>query len=180
MMRAASRRLVFTCGAETSRTAMAKSSGTMMLSRNGETERVPGFSGWKPNSVLAVTRAEARPASESSNATAGGGSFQSELMESRIAISLVVPTGSGCSNHFALTLNKRHLVDLFQSSHALQDLLHRRISQKRHAFLARHPLDLRSRPFLQNQLADMVAQIQQFMNRRPPAGPRAAALEAAG
>ena len=51
--------------------------------------------------------------------------------------------------------------------------------RKRHAFFARRALDFRSRPLVQNHLADAVAQIQQFVDRRPAAESGAAAFDAA-
>src|SRR5262245_7488067 len=121
MTRATSRRLDFTPapGAAASRTAAANSSGTRMLSRNGDTEIVPGLSGRKASSVFGPRRAAATPASESSNAIDGGGSRKSVEKES--------------GRCMASTLDERHLVDLFQGADALSHLFHGGLAQERHA-----------------------------------------------
>src|ERR1035441_3320513 len=49
----------------------------------GETETVPGLSGWNPNSARAPMRAAAIPASEISKAMPGGGSCNRDLRRSR-------------------------------------------------------------------------------------------------
>src|SRR5260370_41981169 len=98
MIRAAPRRLDLGFGGATSRTARARSSGAWMLSRSGETEMVSGFRGRKARAALARRRATAPPASESSEAMAGGGSVKRWVRESRRGIS---------------AFYECHLVDLF-------------------------------------------------------------------
>src|SRR5689334_12282605 len=146
----------------------SRRSGIWMLSRTGEVEITPASSAanW-------IWRAESKvvneiPASDNSKAYFGGGSLKS--------------VGSSLENVFisALTFDKRDLVDLLQRRDAILHPVNRRFAQERHAFLAREPFNLRSRAPGQNHLADLLAQIEQFVDRGSPAEPCAAALEAAG
>src|SRR6266516_5824237 len=77
---AASRRLRLPFGGARDLTIAASFSGSRMLSRSGETEITPGSSARKPSSGALPLRAMAMPASESSKASAGGGSPQSDEM----------------------------------------------------------------------------------------------------
>src|ERR1051325_1836318 len=99
MIRATSRRFAFGAGDADSRTTLASSSASTMLSRNGEIAIVPGFRGRKSLSVLAPMRTDATPAADSSKAMAGGGSRQMFEMESSSAI---------------LRFDKRDLIDFLQ------------------------------------------------------------------
>src|SRR5258708_2249882 len=80
----------------------------------------------------------------------------------------------------ASSFDKRHLVDLAQSSDAGAGFFERRIAQERHALLARHAPDLGGRPPVQNHLANDFGKIEQFVNRAAAAVSGAAALEAPG
>src|ERR1039457_4140978 len=78
-MRAISRRLRAAWVPARERTAAANSSASRTFSLRGETESVPGFRGRKSSSARAPMRAAAMPASEISNAMAGGASCNSDL-----------------------------------------------------------------------------------------------------
>src|SRR5215217_6603681 len=82
---------------------------------------------------------------------------------------------SRCAGSF----DERHLVDFAERGLAEQDLLHRALAQEPHAFLARRLLDLRGRTPGENQLADVVAQVEQLADRRAALVAGAAALDAA-
>src|SRR5581483_6601209 len=70
-------------------------------------------------------------------------------------------------------LDERDFVDLFQRGGSRSNLCQRRLAQEAHALFARRFPHLRSWFFLQNQFADAIGEIQQFVNRRtsPVAGP---------
>src|ERR1035438_10494623 len=99
-------------------------------------------------------RAAAIPASDTSNAIPGGGS-------SRIDLRLSKSTGSS-------TFDECHFVDLAQGGDTQPQFLHRRFAQERHALFARRALDLRRWPPVENHFADVVREVQQFVNRRAP------------
>src|SRR5260221_14431924 len=106
------------------RTAAASSSGIRMLSRSGDTETVPGVSGWNSVCGALANSALEIPASDTSKAYAGGGSRKRERF---------------------ILFDKRDLVDLFQGRNAATHLVHGGIAQERHAFFARQAFDLRRR-----------------------------------
>src|SRR5258708_34865803 len=62
------------------------------------------------------------------------------------------------------SLNECHLVDLFEGRRAFANFGQRGISQKRHPFLTRNPLDLRCRPAANDHLTDVVGQSEEFRN----------------
>ncbi len=61
-----------------------------------------------------------------------------------------------------------------------QHLLDRRVAQEPHPLLARRLLDLRGRPPVEDQVADVIGQIEQLADRRPALVAGAAALDAPG
>src|SRR5258708_2018426 len=76
-------------------------------------------------------------------------------------------------------LDKRDLVDLLHCSDAGLDLLQRRFAQEPHSFVMRRLADLRRRPLFQNQFADMVGKIKQFVDGGAPMIASAPAFDAA-
>src|SRR5215469_7799632 len=74
-MTVTSRRLREPWAAQMPRTADANSSGSSTFSLIGETDNTPSLSGWNSRAAFGATRDEAIPASEISNARAGGGSW---------------------------------------------------------------------------------------------------------
>src|ERR1035441_7577097 len=102
-------------------------------------------------------RAAAIPASETSKAMPGGGSSRIDLRLSNI-------TGF-------LTFDERHLIDLAQGGDTEAQFLHCRFAQEGHTLFARRPLDLRRRPPVQNHFADLVREVQQFVDGRTSAEP---------
>src|SRR5580704_11863205 len=76
-----------------------------------------------------------------------------------------------------LALDECDLVDFLQRGDSGPRLFERGLAEKRHAFVARHPPDLRSRALVENQFADLLAQVEQLMDRASPAEASAAAFE---
>src|SRR5215472_15558129 len=66
------------------------------------------------------------------------------------------------------SLDERDLVDLLQGGDTGLDPGQRRLAQEPHAFFVCCPADLRRRPLLQNQLADAVRKIEQFVDGGSP------------
>src|ERR1700722_14234122 len=79
-----------------------------------------------------------------------------------------------------LALDECDLVDFLQCGDSGPRLFERRLAEKRHAFVARHPPDLRRRALIENQFADLLAQVEQLMDRASSAETGAAALETSG
>src|ERR1017187_983646 len=75
-------------------------------------------------------------------------------------------------------LDKRNLVDLFQRRNSLPHTLDRRIPKEAHPLLLRLLANLAARLLRQQHLANLVVQLQQFVDRRPAAKTRARALHA--
>src|SRR5215471_3972000 len=88
-------------------------------------------------------------------------------------------TRNGGSVDIAL-FDEGHLVDLAERRLAGEHLLHRRLAQGFHAFLARRLLHLGGRPPRQDDLADVIGQIEELAYGVAPLEPGAAALDAAG
>src|ERR1035438_6441676 len=141
-MRATSRRLRAAWVPARERTAATKPSGSRTFSLRGETESVPGLRGRKSNSARAPMRAAAMPASEISNAMAGGASCKSDLSLSIMAINP------------ALRLDKRDLVDFPQGGDSPAHLFDRRFAQEGHAVFLGGALDLRGGAAVQDHLAN--------------------------
>src|ERR1700677_2726004 len=78
------------------------------------------------------------------------------------------------------SLNERHLIDLFQRRDPGPGLVERALAQERHPFIACGAADLRRRALVENQFADLLAQIQQLMNRAAPAESGPAAFKTSG
>src|SRR5687767_13554916 len=78
------------------------------------------------------------------------------------------------------SFDERHLVDFAQRRLAEQHLLDGALAKEPHALGTGGFLDFRRRAFGENQLADVVAEIEQFADRGPAAIARAAAFHAAG
>src|SRR6267378_2029123 len=77
------------------------------------------------------------------------------------------------------SVNERHLVDFFERCDPLAYFGQGGVPQKRHSFVPRDALDLRSRPAADDHLAYMVGQIQQFGNGAAAMEARAGALQTA-
>src|SRR5579864_7833336 len=88
--------------------------------------------------------------------------------------------GKGALCYRSASFDEGHLVDFFQGGDAVAHLLDSRFAQERHAFLTSGALDFRGRAFVKNHLADLVTQVQQFVDRAAAAESGAAALQAAG
>src|SRR5262252_2117261 len=76
------------------------------------------------------------------------------------------------------SFDERHLVDLLQCSHATARFVESRLAQECHAFIARNALDLRSGALVQNHFADVLAQVEQFVDGGTASETRAAAFKA--
>src|ERR1035437_4991642 len=76
-------------------------------------------------------------------------------------------------------LDERNFVDLFQGGQAALHAVNGRFAQKAHAFPLCQLANLRSRFLFQNQLADRVGQVEQFMDGGAAPVACAAALNAA-
>src|ERR1700693_3559420 len=72
-----------------------------------------------------------------------------------------------CAGSISLSgrLNKGYLVDLLECCEATPHALKGRLTEKAHAFFLSQLADFRSGLLIQNQLADRVGQIEQFMDR---------------
>src|SRR5580704_12345837 len=71
----------------------------------------------------------------------------------------------------ASRLNKRNLINLSQRRNPIAHTLQRRIPQKRHPLISRLLPNLAPRLLRQQHLANLIIELQQFMNRRAPAIP---------
>src|SRR6266436_2689615 len=76
-------------------------------------------------------------------------------------------------------VNERYLVDFLERRDPFAYFCQGGVPQKRHSFVPRDALDLRSRPPADNHLAYMVGQIQQFGNGAAAMEARAGALQTA-
>src|ERR1051326_9541150 len=77
-----------------------------------------------------------------------------------------------------VSVNERHLIDFAQRGNAKLRFSQTAFSQSNHAFVASDALDFRSRPSIDNHLANAVGKVQQFADGSTPMIPRAGALQA--
>src|ERR1700730_17708138 len=75
-------------------------------------------------------------------------------------------------------LDERNFVDFFQGCNSVSNLSQRRLAQKAHTILASSSANFRCRLLFQNQLADAVGQIEQFVDGRASFIPGASAFDA--
>src|SRR5215475_5335989 len=76
------------------------------------------------------------------------------------------------------SLDERDLVDLLQRRDAGPDFVERGFTQESHSFFMRRLADFRRRPLFQNQFADAIGKIKQFVDGGAAMITRAAALDA--
>src|SRR5260370_3533271 len=96
-----------------------------------------------------------------------------------VETSLDAAGASARATLWSLSFNERHLVDLFERRDAEVGFFDRRFPEERHALVSRHAFDFRRRTLVENHFADVLAQVEQFVDGGAPAEPGAAALEAA-